>query len=196
MWFASAPLNHVLAQNAWAMQRLAPLAGRTFSIQGFPLPALAFTIQADGSVHDALPKVPTETTLSATPDALLRYFLVEPHDPALIHIGGDTALGEEIGHVLAHLDWEAEEDLSRLFGDIVAHRLTGFAKSWLGWRKETAWNVAAATSEYISEEQPMIASLGRLAQFTEDVATVSAAVEQLENRIEKLLNRQDAKNAK
>jgi len=188
MFLAAAPLNHVLAQNAWAVQRLAPLAGKTFAVQAAPLPTLSFTIQPDGLLKSALPGTLPDATLSATPDALLRYFTVEPHDPALIRISGDQELGTEIGHVLAHLSWEAEEDLSRIFGDVLAHRLAGFARGWFDWRKQSLLNLATAGSEYFTEERPLIASHNRIAQFAQDVDALRAAVDQLEQRIQKLCN--------
>lgn len=188
MFLAAAPLNHVLAQNAWAVQRLTPLAGKTFAVQAAPLPTLNFTIQPDGMLKSAMPGTPPDATLGATPDALLRYFTVAPHDPALIRIDGDQALGTEIGHVLAHISWEAEEDLSRLFGDVVAHRLAGFARDFLGWRKQSLLDLAAAGGEYFTEERPLIASRARIAQFTREVDAVRTAVDQLEVRIQKFVN--------
>lgn len=193
MFLAAAPLNHVLAQNAWAVQRLTPLAGKTFAVQAAPLPTLNFTIQPDGLLKSALPGTPPDATLSATPDALLRYFTVEPHDPALIRISGDATLGTEIGHILAHISWEAEEDLSRVFGDVIAHRLAGFARGWLVWRKQSVLNLATATSEYFTEERPLIAKRSHIAQFAQEVAAVREATDRLENRIKNLSNCQDAK---
>ena len=188
MFIAAATLNHVLAQNAWATQRLAPLAGKTFALHPAPLPALGFTIQADGTLHSALPGVQADATLSATLDALLRYFTVELHDSALIRITGDTQLGTEIGHVLAHISWEAEEDLSRVFGDVIAHRLAGFARGWFDWRKQAALSLVTAASEYFTEERPLIAKRGGIAQFSQEVDAVREATDQLEKRIQKLVN--------
>jgi ubiquinone biosynthesis protein UbiJ len=188
MFLTAATLNHVLAQNAWAMPRLAPLAGKTFAVQAFPLPTLRLTVQPEGSLREAAPDAVAEATLSATPDALLRYFAVEPRDPKLIRISGNTQLGEEIGHVLAHISWEAEEDLSRLFGDVVAHRLAGFARSWWAWRKESVLSLAAAATEYFTEEQPLIAKRSHLQQFAREVAKVDEATDQLERRIQKLVD--------
>lgn len=186
MLLAAATLNHVLAQNAWAVQRLAPLAGKTFAVQAAPLPSLAFTIQSDGLLKDAASDAAPDTTLSATPDALLRYFTVEPRDPSLIRIEGDTQLGEEIGHVLAHIDWEAEEDLSRIFGDVIAHRLAGFARGWWEWRRDSVLSLATAATEYFTEERPLIAKKSRIEQFAHEVSEVRDAVDQLEARIARL----------
>lgn len=186
MFLAAATLNHVLAQNAWAMQRLAPLAGKTFAVQAFPLPTLSFTIQPEGSLRDAAPDAEAEATLSATPDALLRYFTVEPRDPRLIHIHGDAAFGEEIGHVLAHISWEAEEDLSRVFGDVIAHRLAGFARGWWEWRRDSVLSLATAATEYFTEERPLIAKRIHIEAFAREVGATRDAVDALEKRIDKL----------
>jgi ubiquinone biosynthesis protein UbiJ len=189
MFLAAATLNHILAQNAWALRRLAPLAGRTFAVQAFPLPTLRFTIQPEGSLRDAAPDAVAEATLSATPDALLRYFTVEPRDPRLIRISGDAVVGEEIGHVLAHISWEAEEDLSRVFGDVIAHRLAGFARGWWEWRRDSVLSLATAAAEYFTEERPLIAKRSHIEAFAREVGDVSQAVDQLEARIAHLSDR-------
>jgi len=186
MFLAAATLNHILAQNAWAMQRLAPLAGKTFAVQAAPLPTLTFIIQPEGSVKDAAPNAAPEATLSATPDALLRYFTVEPRDPSLIHISGDDRFGEEIGHVLAHISWEAEEDLSRVVGDVIAHRLAGFARGWWDWRKQSVLSLVTAATEYFTEERPLIAKRSHIDAFAREVGDVSQAVDQLEARIARM----------
>jgi len=188
MLLAAATLNHVLAQNPWALQRLTPLAGKTFAIHAAPLPTLSFTIQPEGTLKNASPGASAEATLSATPDALLRYFTVEPHDPTLIHMTGDTQLGAEIGHILAHISWEAEEDLSRLFGDVIAHRLAGFTRGWFDWRKQSVLNLATAASEYFTEERPLIAKHSHIEQFAQEVDAMREATDQLEVRIQKLVN--------
>jgi ubiquinone biosynthesis protein UbiJ len=184
--FAAATLNHVLGQNAWAMQSLAPLAGKTFAVSAFPLPALAFTIQTDGSIKDAAPDAAPDATLSARPDALLRYFIVEPPDAGLIRIAGDAEFGRQIGHVLAHMSWEVEEDLSHLFGDVVAHRLTSVARGWWDWRKQSVLSLAQAASEYFTEERPLIAKPAHLDQFAREVAALQQSTDALAQRIERL----------
>lgn len=189
MLLAAATLNHILAQNAWALQRLLPLVGKTFAIQAVPLPTLTFTIQPDGHVTDAAPETMAEATLSATPDALLRYFSMEPRDPSLIHITGDTKFGAEIGQILAHITWEAEEDLAHLFGDIIAHRMAGFGRGLWEWHKQSALHWVAAASEYFTEEQPLIAKRSQIEQFALDVDAVRSATDQLEKRIQKLCSR-------
>lgn len=189
MLFAAASFNHLLAQNAWAQQRLTRLAGKSFSLHAAPLPALTFTIQPDGQVQDAAADVQADATLGATPDTLLRYLTQEPRDTSLLRITGDSQIGAEISDVLAHLSWEAEEDLSRVVGDVMAHRMGDLARGFWAWQKQSALNVAAAASEYFTEERPLIAKRMHIEQFACDVDTVRRAVDHLELRILKLPNR-------
>ena len=189
MLLAAASFNHLLAQNAWAQQRLAPLAGKSFAVHAAPLPALTFTIQHDGQVQDAASGVQADATLSAAPDTLLRYLSQEPRDTSLLHITGDSQFGAEISDVFAHLSWEAEEDLSRVVGDVLAHRMAGLARGLWTWQKQSALNVTAAASEYFTEERPLIAKRMHIEQFARDVDTVRLAVDRLELRIQKLNNR-------
>ena len=189
MLLAAASFNHLLAQNAWAQQRLAPLAGKSFAVHAAPLPALTFTILLDGQVQDAAFGVQADATLGATSDTLLRYLTQKPRDTSLLRITGDRQFGAEIGDILAHLSWEAEEDLSRVVGDVMAHRMADLARSLWAWQKQSALNVAAAASEYFTEERPLIAKRMHIEQFARDVDTVRLTVERLELRIQKLLNR-------
>lgn len=181
---AAAALNHVLAQNAWAQARLARFAGRTFRLGLTPF-ALTFRVGEDGLLGSAADAQP-DASLSATPDALARYFLVTPHDPKLIRIEGDAAFGAELGHVFAHLSWEAEEDLSRVFGDILAHRIVGFARGLWDWRGEAALRIAKAVAEYFTEERPLLARPDQVQGFMREVDALRDATARLEKRIERL----------
>ncbi len=184
---AAAALNHVLAQNAWAMERLARHAGRTFRLGVAPF-ALTFRIEENGHVTPCTDAAP-EASLIATPDALARYFLVTPHDPRLIRIEGDAALGTELGHVFAHLSWEAEEDLARVFGDILAHRMVGLARRLWDWQSEAGQRLARALAEYFTEERPLLAKPDEVRDFMQEVDALRDAAARLEKRIEQLAAR-------
>lgn len=188
MNLAVAALDHLLAQNPWARDRLAPFAGRCFSLDPFPLPRLSATITADGRVVDPRGQMP-DAILAASPDALLRFLLLEPHDPSLIRIHGDHALGEVLREVLPRLEWEAEEDLSRLFGDVLGHRLAAFGRAWWRWRTQSVLSLAQALGEYLTEEKPLLAKRADLERFAREVAETAAAVDALAARAEGLKHR-------
>lgn len=178
------PINHVLRQNIWALDRLKRLAGKTVCFRVSPF-NLTIMIQQDGSVAEARSDAPN-ATLSATPSALLRYFASEPRDARLIEIAGDAGMAADIGSVLSQLQWEAEEDLSRVFGDIAAHRIIGIGGALLEWRKQAISSVAQSFAEYWTEEAPILAKPVPVQKFLNDVDDLRDATERLEQRIERL----------
>ena len=186
MPFAAA-FNHLLAQNAWAQEKLAPFAGKVFQLRLAPA-TLTFTLGANGTVTSTNAALP-DTVLSTTPAALLRYVSSTPRDLGLIVVAGDMPFGTVLREIISQLNWEAEEDLSRVVGDVLAHRLMGFAQSWMTWRKQSAANFAHAAAEYVTEEQPLLAKPRHIAQFAQEVDALSDAVAQLAQRIEKLSTR-------
>lgn len=175
----------MLAQNAWAQARLAPYAGKLFQLRLTPA-LFNFSLDTAGLVRPAAGGTP-DATLIATPSGFLRYLALEPRDLTLIAIEGDAEFGAALREVLSQLTWEAEEDLSRLFGDVLAHRMAGFASTLFAWRKQAFKSLALGGSEYFTEEQALLAKPRHLAQFTQDVAAVESAVNDLEKRIQKLL---------
>ena len=186
MFLTTPALNHLLAQNAWARVKLAPFAGKLFQLR-LPPAVLNFSLDASGFVQQATGGTP-DATLVATPTGFLRYLAVEPRDPNLITIEGDAEFGAALREILSQLTWEAEEDLSRLFGDVLAHRIAGFARSWFTWREQSFKNLALGASEYFTEEQPLLAKPRHLVQFTQEVAAVEVAVNDLDKRIQNLFN--------
>lgn len=195
MLLAASTLNHLLAQNTWARERLATHAGKTFQLRVPPVIA-NFTIGADGLLAQAAPDAPLVAALFTLPGTLARYAFVEPRDPALITIEGDPEFGALLRDTLTQLKWEAEEDLSRIVGDVLAHRIAGFAKDMLAWRVNAAKSFAQTTAEYFTEEQPLVAKRRNIEQFAHDVGALRDATDQLEIKIETLLGRQAAKNTK
>ncbi len=148
---------------------------------------LNFSLDASGHVQQATGGTP-DATLLATPTGFLRYLTVEPRDPALITIEGDAEFGAALREVLSQLTWEAEEDLSRLFGDVLAHRIAGFAQNWFAWREQAIKGFALSASEYFTEEQPLLAKPRQVARFAREVDAVRNATDLLEVRIQKLVN--------
>jgi ubiquinone biosynthesis protein UbiJ len=180
----AAAFNHLLAQNLWAQEKLAPFVGKVVQLRLAPA-TLTFTLVDKGRVVDS-ENAPTDAVLSTTPTALLRYLNTHPRDLNLITISGDPVFGTVLREVMSQLNWEAEEDLSRVLGDVLAHRLMGFGKAWAAWHKKTLANFAHAAAEYVTEEQALVSKPRPIAQFAQDVEVLRDAVTQLALRIEKL----------
>lgn len=52
-----------------------------------------------------------------------------------VRIEGDAGFATDIGWLIDHLRWDAEEDLSRLIGDAAAHALVSGAGRVVGWAR-------------------------------------------------------------
>lgn len=128
-------INHVLAREAAAMQRLRPHAGRTLRIepQAAPtwlpaLPPLALVVTPAGLV-DAAQGEATDLRLSVPMDQPLQWLAVATGDarPA-VSIEGDAAFAADVSWLAQNLRWDLEADLAEWVGPVVAHGLAQAAR--------------------------------------------------------------------
>jgi ubiquinone biosynthesis accessory factor UbiJ len=126
-------INHVLAGEAAATERLRPHAGRSvqLTLEGWPAllpkpPALAWRVTPAGLMEWC------GAEGVAAPDLSLR---VDASNPALamaraiggtapaVQIDGDAQLAGDMNWLLQNLRWDVAADLERLFGPVVAQQL-------------------------------------------------------------------------
>jgi len=178
-----AAVNHLLAAAPWARDRLRPFAGRAFSIE-IPPVKLTAEVTAEGLLANAQPENPSvEISLPVT--ALP--FMLSGMDAVFRHarISGEAQFAETIGFIARHLEWDAEEDLSRLVGDIAAHRAVGTARAIIEWQKHSAVSLAENLAEYLTEENRMLMKPAPIKPFIEEVDDLRDAIARLEKRVER-----------
>lgn len=184
MSLAARALGHVLRQNPWAGDRLRPHAGRTIKLTLAPFEAM-LTISDEGNFLPAAPGATADATIRIPPGAMLRLMADQPPEH-VIQMDGDTTLATDVGAVLRQLQWEYEEDLSRLIGDIPAHALVTLGHQLMAESKRQWESLATAAAEYFVEERPLIAKRRHLERFARDVDALRDDVERLARRMEKL----------
>jgi ubiquinone biosynthesis accessory factor UbiJ len=116
-------LNHVLQQESEAMARLSRQKGRVAQIN-IAQAAIIFIATPAGLLDLAPPGAKADLTLTVTdsnPLTLLQTSL-RGEKPA-IQVQGDVQLAAEVNWLVDHVRWDAEEDLSRILGDVPAHSL-------------------------------------------------------------------------
>lgn len=185
---ASRAVNHVLRSAPLALERLRRHAGRTAEFRVGPV-AVALTVQTTGEVAAALPGAPRDLHVRISPFLLPRLALGEEAAFREIGMEGDMELAQEISYLARNLDWDLEEDLSRVVGDIAAHRLVSGARSVSRWGREAALRSAQGAAEFLTEERPVIASRVKVEGFVREVAELRDAAERLEKRVERLETR-------
>lgn len=180
-----AAVNHLLGQAAWAREKLAPFAGHAALIKLPPFEA-AFQVGADGLV--SAPPADAELEVSISLPATTPLLALQGKDAVMraARIEGSAEFAETLGFVIRNLRWDAEEDLSRLVGDIAAHRIVKGGKEFAAWQQQAAQNFAANLAEYFTEEQPLIARQSDISAFAGEVDRLRDDVARLEKRLQRL----------
>jgi len=177
--------NHLLRSNSWALAKLAPHAGKIVRVEHFPFITLV-GIAETGEVAAAAPELKPDLTVRITPGLALRIAAQDVRAWDDITVEGDAALAASLREVARNLRWDVEEDLSRVFGDIAAHRMVQTGRKFADWGKQGADNVARSFSEYWTEESPLIATRADAARFSAEVDALRDDLARLEKRIERL----------
>jgi len=179
-----APINRLLRQNSWALARLQPFAGKTLRVECFPF-TLLFSVGDNGEAIAAAPDGTPDITTRLTPGILLRLAARDETVWNDIAVEGDAAFAAALNGIARHLRWDVEEDLSRVFGDIAAHRMVDTGRKLANWGQQGADNLARSFTEYWTEERPLIATRADVEQFNREVDALRDDVARLEKRVER-----------
>lgn len=185
----SSSVNHLLSANSWARERLKPFAGKTARFDCPPF-NLALTVLESGEVAAAdISATAPDVTVRLTPGLMLRVMMRDETVWTEIGIDGDTGFATVLSHITRNLRWDAEEDLSRVFGDIAAHRMIQAGRTLDQWRAQSFDNLARSFAEYWTEEQPLIARTRDVDLFNREVDQLRDDAARFEKRLENLLTR-------
>ena len=133
-------VNHVIAAEPAALERLRPHAARTMQIEltGWPtlLPAVgpfAFRVTPAGLVEwlpeASSPPPDLRVAVDASNPALALTRIVAGERPA-ITVSGDAAFASDLNWLIDNLRWDVQDDLARIVGDAPARQLAKVG----GWR--------------------------------------------------------------
>jgi ubiquinone biosynthesis protein UbiJ len=136
--------------------------------------------------HDAEP----DATIIGSPAALFKLGVHRDSAPLFfageVEIRGDTRLGRQFKSLLADMEIDWEEHLSRLIGDIAAHRVAGLFNELKEWSESVAGNFADDVGEYLQEESRDVVSGAEMGMFYQQVDKLRDDTERLKARIDRL----------
>lgn len=181
-----AVLNHLLAREAWARDKLAPFAGRRARIEALPL-ALLLGVTPGGRFEVASGEPHVTITVDG---AQLPMLLFDPQAILRnVRVSGDAEFAQAFSHVLQNLRPEPEEDLARFVGDAAAVRIVGFLRALATQVREGGARLTATTADYFVAENPLVVARADADRFAAEVSALRDAVERFGKRLERLENR-------
>jgi ubiquinone biosynthesis accessory factor UbiJ len=184
----AAALNHLLKSASWARERLRPFAGKVVRFELVPF-TVAYTLLETGEVADAAAAATPDASFTLIPGIALRMLGGDSDAWQKVAVAGDGALAREILYIAQNLKWDVEEDLSRVFGDVAAHRMVSAANELRRWQRDSARSFTRAMAAYWTEEQPLVASKPDIERFVREVDGLRDDVARLEKRIEQLMQK-------
>jgi len=188
-------LDLYLKQDQDALRRCAALQDKVIAVN---LTGTEFTLyflpDAEGVKVLGFYEGEPDTLLRGTPAGFARLSL-EAREDALFHgaveISGDTEIGQEFQDILTGVDWDWEEQLSKLTGDSVAHLIGELARKGQKWLGNTNETLQENFSEYLQEEARLLPTRTELNIFLDDVDQLRADTDRLAARVERLLKTQE-----
>jgi ubiquinone biosynthesis protein UbiJ len=185
---ALSALNHVLRQQAWARDRLRAHAGRTVRVVVVsPLGPVASgaRIADDGTLEVASVDAPTVTlTLTPSVDALFGLLREGPRGlTGALKVDGDVMVAAAVGEIAQHLRWDVEEDLSRVFGDRVAHRVGETARDGARQAEDLRGRVESGVRQFLVQEDRQLVGREEMRTLTDALRDLEAVVGRLESKL-------------
>ncbi|MEP7155200.1 MAG: hypothetical protein ABI905_05475 [Betaproteobacteria bacterium] len=96
-----------------------------------------------------------------------------------VEFTGDSEFASLLSTLARNIEWDIEEDLSGIVGDITAHRIVDTAKRTHEWRVEASQRFTENVAEYLTEEK-------RAFITRHDLETLSFANESLRDDVARL----------
>lgn len=181
-------LNHVLRQQQWARDRLRAHVGRTVRLViESPLGAMSTdaAITGEGLLVVAGDGDPAVTlTMRPSIDAFFGALRSGPRGlgPHL-KVEGDVMAAGAIGEIAQNLQWDFEEDLSRVVGDVAAFRIGEGLRGAARRGEDMRERFESALRHYLVDEGRQLVSRERMTSFAVDVRELERSVERLERRV-------------
>lgn len=174
-------LNQTLDAQPQLASRLQGFAGRQVRIA---LPGFAATlaVNAEGRLQQA-GREGAEAEIRIPLDALLEWQVDRLAARQRIQFDGDGEFVTLLADVLSLTHWDAEELLSRLVGDVAAHRIL---KVWRDRKEKTLdrWQrLSESVSDYMQFETRLVVARPEIEHFNQQVDILRYQLARLEQRL-------------
>lgn len=177
-----AAINHLLGQHPLAQARLKTHAGKTLRVDATPF-VLTLAVTPTGGVESAPDVGANDIAFKLNPAQLPLLFGDPEAVMKSVRIEGDAEFAQLIGMLMREVRWDAEEDLSRIVGDVPAYRAMQALRSVTAWGRDAAQRLAANGAAFLVDEEPLLVRSRMAEQFASEVAETRDMCARLEKRI-------------
>tara|TARA_Y100001936_G_scaffold243230_1_gene281765 strand:- start:15447 stop:16052 length:606 start_codon:yes stop_codon:yes gene_type:complete len=183
---ALTPFNHILLSESWAKKRLQSHIGKTIQFCISPFFSTKLTVQESGELVVDSNNKHIDAIATCALGLLPRLFVHDKNAYSEIDISGDILFAKDFIYISKNLNWDVEQDLSHIIGDVLAHRMVRTSTNIKYWHRDSTRNLLEAIAEYYLEEQPLLANSAYVKKFNEGVDVLKKKVDQLTIRTDKL----------
>lgn len=192
-------INRALELDPATRRRLQSLAGHRFRLACTqPAIAAVLGVQEDGltlGTGDSDARLTTEVTGSLS--EFIDIATAEDPAAALINgdvrVSGDTAPLLELRDILADLDIDWEQPLSRVFGDVAGHQLGRTLRAGQRWAGRALQQFRRQFREFVVEESELLPHPIQVEDFYREIEALAAGTDRLQARVQRLRQRVQAR---
>ena len=186
---AAALANRVFEREAWAQQRLAGHAGRTFVVAVGPLATALAITEAGRFEPRELAGLAPDLTLTLSPLAVPSFLANPGRWSELVTATGDTALAATLSDLAQTLPWFAERTFADVLGPVAGQRVADAGRRLLELPELAAGRFGESLARYARDEAGLVAGAGDLTDLTAASAELARRADALEARIDALTAR-------
>ena len=178
-------LNRYLRLDPDALTCIKTLSGKVIAVEPRGLRLILYFLPGpDGIQLTDVYTGPPDVLIRGAPLALFRQ--ARPGGRTVsgdIEIEGDAQLGKAFQELLAGIDIDWEEHLSRLVGDAAAHQIGKTVGGLRSWGRTAIDTLLQNAGEYLQHEVRDLPPRGAMEAFLDAVDTLRADTDRLEARI-------------
>lgn len=183
-------LNRNIAETTPARALLADLNGTTVAIRARDTALSAYFTFADDRVllsseYDDDPDVAIDASLIT-----LTRMLGGSGEAAIrdgdVQLSGDAATAQRFQKLLGYAKPDVEEELSRVLGDVAAHRLAELARGVRSWARQARTTIGGNVREYLQEESRELPTRYEVDRFAAKLGVLRDDVDRLAARLRRL----------
>lgn len=183
-------VNHLLRQQSWARDRLAAHAGSHLCLRAWPLRAdMNFSITEAGLIAADQGVTTPDLLVTLKPAAIPLVLRRHPDAMKNVELVGNAGLASAVQDLFQRLEWDAEEDLSLIVGDIAANRMARTGREFLAWQRDAFERTAQNIAEYWTEENRSLGCRADFNQFRLDVQALESDLGRVEAQFNALIRR-------